>query len=955
MIKIVCLTIIKHLLNLFRKEDVSSDVVMGYLSCEQPVNVNYMMPKHVCDMYEVVLDSEVESLSGTDLEAEISCGNYLTKLSIWLRCNSRFVLKHSMSFMLIIIMLTGFYLSSAKKADAGMIVGDHRYTSGAVAADMSQCAALIAIWWSTRMLTRLVLFSMLTSLRISCASGLLSAAACPAAVVLGRTWILLAEIAAATALYYAWLELERWAELVRSNTHILNNFDEGQDGYCEKFDHRNKNYKFGPINGNYADCNQEVSSKNTNFNQIAVYYDKQSNLPTGAYGADIIKALRTGSPNSSQYTWISAYDCKTMTMLGADVGGHNFSAKRWVCAYEESGQICADVVFCTSLEIIQFIKYVMPGMFFFNKVTGYVADPTLSSSDSTRNCGSNPWSGSEQDDYESGNGRCECACCGGKDDADRPEYCDAVVKDAQGSDLAVEFSCETYNERYRAHCIPLGSENMEIDPPVIAPIAVSAYCDANLTIGYTPFPFAGKLMRCFEKTLNNVFYGTREIVAYDEDDDYMIEEGALVMTLECIEGTVNSSGFCDSSMFMKVMEGYQGLIRMMLILFVSFVGIRMLMGANYAFPDLFKMIIKVSLVAYFSMGDAWKDGYYNTLLTMGSELGAEYYDMSDAAYEEVSGSMNVIVSEPGAVSSTECSSTSTGTAAGLASALNKCSYTNGKGYDGAVYSEEDAHYAAWDMLDCKFATYTGFTVTKSFPFIVSFAWGMLLSVSTGFMTLIAALAILYSSMVIMLSALYIGIVILFNITILIYISPLVIPLVLFDSTKAIFNKWLSTLIGYSLQPMILFALLSFTYAILDALFLTTMPQIFASEVSQTAVGLGIVGYKITSSSGFASLVVSMIKFTLAMIIMSSLFTRATSILRDLTGASVNKMPDIGGAVRGAAGQAGMLAGNTAKFAKNYTSNQRNKMNPEGLAEKDRPSVFGAKGLSGVSGAKGGGK
>ena len=53
--------------------------------------------------------------------------------------------KHVLNFIVVIIMVITVSLSSFKKAEAGMLLGDHRYTSGAVAADMSQCAMLIAL------------------------------------------------------------------------------------------------------------------------------------------------------------------------------------------------------------------------------------------------------------------------------------------------------------------------------------------------------------------------------------------------------------------------------------------------------------------------------------------------------------------------------------------------------------------------------------------------------------------------------------------------------------------------------------------------------------------------------------------------------------------------------------------------------------------------------------------
>ena len=50
-------------------------------------------------------------------------------------------------------------------------------------------------------------------------------------------------------------------------------------------------------------------------------------------------------------------------------------------------------------------------------------------------------------------------------------------------------------------------------------------------------------MRCFDKTINNVFYGTREVVEYDDDGQIEIVDGAIVLTKECVSGSMNSEGF----------------------------------------------------------------------------------------------------------------------------------------------------------------------------------------------------------------------------------------------------------------------------------------------------------------------------------------------------------------------------------------------------------------------------
>lgn len=55
-------------------------------------------------------------------------------------------------------------------------------------------------------------------------------------------------------------------------------------------------------------------------------------------------------------------------------------------------------------------------------------------------------------------------------------------------------------------------------------------------------------------------------------------------------------------------------------------------------------------------------------------------------------------------------------------------------------------------------------------------------------------------------------------SLLVIISPLLIPLVLFKNTANYFNKWLRQFLSMMIQPLILFAYMSFVFALIDSMF-----------------------------------------------------------------------------------------------------------------------------------------
>ena len=56
------------------------------------------------------------------------------------------------------------------------------------------------------------------------------------------------------------------------------------------------------------------------------------------------------------------------------------------------------------------------------------------------------------------------------------------------------------------------------------------------------------------------------------------------------------------------------------------------------------------------------------------------------------------------------------------------------------------------------------------------------------------------------------------ISFLIFISPLIIPLMLFNKTKKMFDKWLANLLGYSLQPFVILVLISLFIVLIDGFY-----------------------------------------------------------------------------------------------------------------------------------------
>lgn len=135
------------------------------------------------------------------------------------------------------------------------------------------------------------------------------------------------------------------------------------------------------------------------------------------------------------------------------------------------------------------------------------------------------------------------------------------------------------------------------------------------------------------------------------------------------------------------------------------------------------------------------------------------------------------------------------------------SYPQGKGY-----------MKLWDMIDCKFSKYLGIgdnVEMKDAPQVILVALLAPLSMAFGIPIFFFAIMFLTVVIMIIVRAVHIYIMSFIGLILLVYISPLVIPAVLFEFTKGIFQSWLQQLMALWLQPVILFAFLSFMFACID--------------------------------------------------------------------------------------------------------------------------------------------
>lgn len=160
-----------------------------------------------------------------------------------------------------------------------------------------------------------------------------------------------------------------------------------------------------------------------------------------------------------------------------------------------------------------------------------------------------------------------------------------------------------------------------------------------------------------------------------------------------------------------------------------------------------------------------------------------------------------------------------------------------KNYDGCYfdtteYKEDKSYLASFDTLDCKLTRYLGYSVNMAAPNILIYSAIMLVpsfffpdtvvtKIINGIGGLIFGLMMTFIFMIfnVILKAVYVFTSSFFNLSVLILISPIVLPLMFFERTKTIFDNWLEYIADNIFKPVLNFASLVIYVNLMDIVLL----------------------------------------------------------------------------------------------------------------------------------------
>jgi hypothetical protein len=360
--------------------------------------------------------------------------------------------------------------------------------------------------------------------------------------------------------------------------------------------------------------------------------------------------------------------------------------------------------------------------------------------------------------------------------------------------------CRNYCQ-YLTHCTTVSSAdynyNSSLGSPYFANACLNFVGDSQNKVSYNGMiigrqrHFSAPIAQCMRETMENLFYNRAGHSKCSSVNEYPAADGT------CVNGYIRDGDFeyqqgnivSSRSFFVQIQDNVKDIVKMILILSITFYGFNILILKNDIRnkKDILTYLLKIGLVLYFATGTAWQDVLFEGVYGTSSELGRIVFKIDVGTDEKKRDGCQ----------------------------FGKQTLPNGTIYDsGRNYPEGKEYLAIWDTLDCKIMRYLGFGPQASAANIAS----LILASMMGPAGIYFALSVLFLGLMFLaatMRALHIFLSSCIAIILMIFISPIIIPTVLFAKTADIFKNWVKELISFCMQPMILFAYIAFMVIVID--------------------------------------------------------------------------------------------------------------------------------------------
>lgn len=292
------------------------------------------------------------------------------------------------------------------------------------------------------------------------------------------------------------------------------------------------------------------------------------------------------------------------------------------------------------------------------------------------------------------------------------------------------------------------------------------------------------IAQCFYETFGNIFN--------NRNGHTLCRSGETTDGTRCINSGISGNTIYEKGLsggkniFKTIQDNLRFTIRVALTLAVLFFGIKILISPGDVIgrskrKEMILLVFKIGIVGYFALGNAWQTAFFDALYGSFPELIAKFF-----TYTAADGDMCKL--------------------------------------DGLTKTDYKSYLKIFALLDCKLKYYLAFTPGTSAANVLGLIFSTLFTGSYGFLIAISLFFFVIMMIIVIMRALYLFITSALAIIIYIFISPIIFPTLLFKQTENIFNKWLTQLISFALQPIVLFVYIAIFIQASDLLILGKNPK-----------------------------------------------------------------------------------------------------------------------------------
>lgn len=342
--------------------------------------------------------------------------------------------------------------------------------------------------------------------------------------------------------------------------------------------------------------------------------------------------------------------------------------------------------------------------------------------------------------------------------------------------------------------VPIGSKQMRIgcigsstastaDEPSALACFMPRLCydDSAWKATKNDFSVTGTIVQCVSMAVRALLFADRPANAPDGSQFFDTSFQSTTLSGQTYINTCS-----NTTMFENIQTTMRRTVFIALSLYIMLWGFQYIMAASGSGRlttrgEFIKRIVTISLVLYFAVGPGW-DTYFPILLDIMQTYSKKMLDATTLA-----------------IASTDLSNTiSTG----------YCQFNANQ------YNVGFETYALWDTIDCKIHAY--FFGDEDFPKIIKLGFALLIyRPDIGLFILFFTAALAFFLFGILFQAVVIFMTSLIGLAIVLFLSPIFIPMVLFTATKGYFSGWLRELISMTINPIVLFAFMGISFTMID--------------------------------------------------------------------------------------------------------------------------------------------